>query len=379
MKHIKISLTVLFFSLSLASYAQPLIQNKKWRLIWEDNFNTNDNLDAKWDFQNSPSRTLECSRWRENASVENGVLNLENKKENRGGQKFTSASMWTKSKFQYGYFECRYRYAEARGTNNSFWLMPKNDSSKFEIDINEGHYPNEIATNTHRSIPLPKFAASRCYRAGADVKPQIKIELKKPVLTNKVRLISLDPYHVSIAELNIYSGKVNVALKGKAQGNSTLRAGFESSNAIDGKLGTHWASAEAPPDTLVITLDKPYRVDSLQIHSGYYAGDSRNVLYDYTIQSLVNDKWVNLSTGRYNKAIDLSKEFHTYGLLWNQKELIWYFDGKEIRRELNTFCNGEANIWLSSAIAGWAGPVSDKIDGTAMKVDYVRVYEPVNE
>ena len=55
------------------------------------------------------------NRWRENASVSNGTLKLLNKKEKRGGNDWTSGNIWTKEKFQYGYFECRYRYAAATG------------------------------------------------------------------------------------------------------------------------------------------------------------------------------------------------------------------------------------------------------------------------
>jgi hypothetical protein len=32
-------------------------------------------------------------------------------------------------------------------------------------------------------------------------------------------------------------------------------------------------------------------------------------------------------------------------------------------------------VLLSSAIIKWAGPVTDQIEGTAMEVDYVRVYQ----
>ena len=50
------------------------------------------------------------------------------------------------------------------------------------------------------------------------------------------------------------------------------------------------------------------------------------------------------------KKIDLSRDFHVYGLEWNERELVYYFDGKELRRALNEFCHGETPVWLSSAI-----------------------------
>ena len=72
---------------------------------------------------------------------------------------------------------------------------------------------------------------------------------------------------------------------------------------------------------------------------------------------------------------DLSREFHVYGLEWTENELVWYFDGQELRRETNSICHQPAPVWLSSAIIKWAGEITDQIDGTAMEVDYVRVYE----
>jgi len=127
---------------------------KGMQLVWSDEFDYPDaSLDNSWIAQNGPSTHILCSRWRENAVVENGMLYLKNKKENRGGQEWTSASIWTKKQFQYGKFECRYKYAAATGTNNSFWIMTTGynppTGKKFEIDINEGHYPSEIATNVH--------------------------------------------------------------------------------------------------------------------------------------------------------------------------------------------------------------------------------------
>ena len=215
-----------------------------YHLTWQDEFNgTDPELDARWEAQNGPSGHILCSRWRENATVTNGLCRLLNRKETRAGQDWTSASLWTRQAFTYGYFECRYRYGAATGLNNSFWLMTRggttNTPGRFEIDINEGHYPNMANMNIHN-----------------------------------------------------WSGK-------------------------------HWAKSQ---------------------------------------------KWK--ASGH-----NLSQEFHVYGLEWNKNELVWWFDGQEIRRETNAICHGPAPVFLSSAIIKWAGEVTDRIDGTAMDVDYVRIYQ----
>jgi beta-glucanase (GH16 family) len=233
---------------------KPLLPNElvKWQLVWNDEFDYPDSLlDKNWISQNAPSGHILCSRWRENAVVNNGTLKLVNRKESRGGQEWTSGNIWTKEQFQYGYYECRYRYAAAKGTNNSFWLMMKGiqptEGKFFELDINEGHYPNSVNTNIHNWS--------------------------------------------DVTEVN-----------GKKSHPSTSK-GFKFENA------------------------------------------------------------------------DLAKDFHTYGLDWSKEELVFYFDGKEIRRVENQFCYSPAPVWLSLAIIPWAGKITDAIDKTEMEVDYVRIYK----
>lgn len=224
----------------------------KWELVWREEFDGSDeDLDTRWISQNGPSPHILCSRWRENAKVANGLLRLVARKENRVGQEWTAGSIWTREGFQYGYFECRYRYGAAEGLNNSFWLMPTDKkritSGKFfEIDINEGHYPNKVNTNIHN--------------------------------------------HSDVV-------------------------------LVDGRP-THPTSHQ-----------------------------------DFTFE-----------------GHDFAREFHVYGLEWSDAELVFYLDGKELRRVKNEFCHAPASIWLSLAVIPWAGRVTDAIDGKAMEVDYVRVY-----
>lgn len=76
------------------------------------------------------------------------------------------------------------------------------------------------------------------------------------------------------------------------------------------------------------------------------------------------------------RGANLSEEFHTYALEWTEDEFIWYFDGKEIRRDKNIIAKVPARVYLSSSIITWGGgPITDSIDVTSMDVDYVRVYQ----
>jgi hypothetical protein len=82
-----------------------------WRPVFEEQFDGAEAaLDARWKFQNGPSSHILCSRWRDNAALEDGFLKMIARKETRAGQDWTAANLWTKQEFKYGYFECRYRY-----------------------------------------------------------------------------------------------------------------------------------------------------------------------------------------------------------------------------------------------------------------------------
>ena len=78
----------------------------------------------------------------------------------------------------------------------------------------------------------------------------------------------------------------------------------------------------------------------------------------------------------YRATYDLSEDYHTYGLEWNEDELIYYFDNKEIARYKNENAHIPLFVYLSSAVLSWAGSVAgEEADGSAQIVDYVRVWQ----
>lgn len=156
---IVITTSMTFTSHIYAGHIKNLLPTGKWKLVFSDEFDNDDSfLDDKWSFQNGTANNINSSRWRENVVVKDGTAKLLVKKEYKGGKEWTTANMWTKETFNKGYFECRYRYAHGTGLNNSFWIATKNrvmrtknanPDGEFEIDINEGHYPNKINMSGH--------------------------------------------------------------------------------------------------------------------------------------------------------------------------------------------------------------------------------------
>ncbi|GIZ09658.1 family 16 glycosylhydrolase [Flavobacterium sp. UMI-01] len=396
------------------SYSQKEINNfdlKNWKLVWQDEFEyENKDLDTEWISANHPSKNLYCSRWRENADVKNGLLYLENRKENRGGQEWTSGSIWTKKKFKYGYFECRYKYAAAEATNNSFWLMTQGpeptEGKRFEIDINEGHFPNEVNTNIHQWSDFTidekgnkKHATShKGFAFGA--KPDYMIQLETPIETTKIRFVSNNKAKFNLGEFRIYGvnkdGNYPTVLSQSADTDvpnlvnyaRSKEVTITTSGSFNGKDTSHFLT-DANPFTSWTTQNEGQKwvefewknkitVGAIQFVNGWKdaRGNWRNLISDYKVQYLHKGEWKDISVLDVAKNYNFADEFHTYGLEWNEKELIFYFDGKEIRREANTFCHSETPIWLSLAIIKWHGTVTDAIHGTSMKVDYVRYYQP---
>ena len=112
---------------------------------------------------------------------------------------------------------------------------------------------------------------------------------------------------------------------------------------------------------------KPFEID---INEGHYPSEYTNCVHEW-----ISTKYTSSNGGSEKyPGIDFSKDFHTFGLEWTSDEIVFYIDRKEFRRIRNEFCFSPAPLRLSEAILAWGGEVTDAIDGTAMEVDYVRVY-----
>jgi beta-glucanase (GH16 family) len=388
--------------------AAPAATRPDWKLVFREEFNgAKDDLDANWKFQNGPSGHILCSRWRDNVVVTNGLCRLVNRKEKRGGQDWTSGNLWTKQQFQYGYFECRYRYAAAKATNNSFWLMPTGKvppgMKHFEIDINEGHYPNEVTSNIHNHSDVTIVngkrthpTSGRSYRFG--VRPDTTIQLETPVRTSRLRFSSACGFCLHLGEFRIYDassvgypdalspsadrdkpGLVNLARDSSTRITTSgfLKDGSDTSaNMVDGKIETSWTSQRNGEKWVEFTFPAERTVGCVQFVAGYKSkGEWTGLPGDYRVAYHDGRKWVEMASFDVTRgAYNFARGFHIFGLQWSEQELVFYLDGREIRREKNEFCRSPAPVWLSEAIIPWAGEVTDAIDGTAMDVDYVRVY-----
>lgn len=133
--------------------------DEEWVLTFSDEFNGNSVDWSVWMSQaNTPSSGI--SRWPQNVIVKDGAVHLEIQKRDDIPRGWTSGNIWVRPEVfrqSYGYWEARYKITPIPFANNSFWthsgLLPlpevTDDTLKYELDINEGKYPNAVDITYH--------------------------------------------------------------------------------------------------------------------------------------------------------------------------------------------------------------------------------------
>ena len=152
--------------------------DEEWVMTFNEEF-LGDKLNWDvWDTVNYPEGGgVSSARGPDNVEVKDGNLHMLTKKEQKAGKEWTTAHIWVKPEVfrqAYGFFEARYKICAANGLNNAFWLMTSEDMvmdsiQDFEIDINEGHYPNEVCPTYHYYSTGDHASYSVPYRAQYDL------------------------------------------------------------------------------------------------------------------------------------------------------------------------------------------------------------------
>lgn len=154
----KKSLKIFFGSVLLVGpfffiLAEPPV-HAEWEMVFQDEFNgTEMNWDL-WHSDNGPrGRFAIEGRYPDNNVLKGGCLhqvvkNLDTPIDNCS---WTTAHIWSKEQFKYGYFEARIKMGDY--INNAFWLFRDKAFGYtppfFEIDIVEGHTPLTTTQNYH--------------------------------------------------------------------------------------------------------------------------------------------------------------------------------------------------------------------------------------
>jgi hypothetical protein len=80
---------------------------------------------------------------------------------------------------------------------------------------------------------------------------------------------------------------------------------------------------------------------------------------------------------------DLSADYHLFGLSWlpdgnGAATLTWYLDDHPVFHASCPNCTHPARVWLGTEVTTWRGPFAPATGGSAMDVDYVRIYQMPN-
>ncbi len=94
-----------------------------------------------------------------------------------------------------------------------------------------------------------------------------------------------------------------------------------------------------------------------------------------TINASLHQDGIPSKSKSWRAPVDLSKDFHVYACLWNEKEIIYYWNGKEIDRKPNTHAQRPGPVIFSTAVFPWAGSITDSLHNTSMDVDWIRVWK----
>jgi beta-glucanase (GH16 family) len=158
----------IFLFVLIAVSASCQKDEKKWNMVWSDEFEYSGLPDSKkWTAEvgghgwgNNELQFYTSGRI-ENARVENGMLTIEARKESWENMNYTSARLVSKNKgdWQYGKIEVRAKLPKGRGTWPAIWMLGTTTPFKWpddgEIDIME-HVGFNQGT-VHASIHTKKF------------------------------------------------------------------------------------------------------------------------------------------------------------------------------------------------------------------------------
>lgn len=145
---------------------------------------------------------------------------------------------------------------------------------------------------------------------------------------------------------------------------------FECRMKISGASGLNnafWLNCEQP--------SKEMPAFEIDIVEGHYPNSIHYAIHNW---GTATNRKHSSKGDKIESDDDLTKKYHIYGLFWDESIIQFYFDGKLIWEQSNEFCYSDVDIRLSTAVITWAGPVTDAIDGTDMRVDYVRVWQAKN-
>jgi beta-glucanase (GH16 family) len=166
-----LSLAASTFTVTNAVYHGPVTRPANARLVWRDEFNGTALDTSKWQYDTARNKVgwyngeQQYYSAGKDSRVANGLLTIEARHEKLdpkrfpdwGGQEYTSAKIFSKRGWKYGFYEVRAKLPCARGTWPAIWMLPVEmvkwpDDGEIDIMEQVGAEPNLIYASLHTKL-----------------------------------------------------------------------------------------------------------------------------------------------------------------------------------------------------------------------------------
>ncbi len=135
--------------------------------VLETRFTDPAELQSQWSLESDDRANLKSCRLPQNVVTTRDGLRLQTLTASTCRAKWSTGSMISKTKQRYGFFEASIKAADISGVNNAFWLVTED---RFEIDIAEVHYPNELRMTLHDNNHWDTIKDDKQHAVGFDSK-----------------------------------------------------------------------------------------------------------------------------------------------------------------------------------------------------------------
>ncbi|MEI6515480.1 MAG: glycoside hydrolase family 16 protein [bacterium] len=190
---------------------------------------------------------------------------------------------------------------------------------------------------------------------GVNVKDNASVDGKGHLILTTSRI--KDKYHAAM-----------IGTQGKFE---TTYGYFECRVKLQGQIG-HWSAfwLQAPTMGKEVgnTFDSGTEIDIFE----YLRREGDTVHHTLHWDGYKKD---HKSVAKTPQIPGLSKNWHTFGLLWTKEEYVFFVDGKETWRTRKAISRRSEFIILSLEVGKWAGDISTAELPDHLYVDYVRVYK----
>ncbi len=166
--------------------------------------------------------------------------------------------------------------------------------------------------------------------------------------------------------------------------------------ATDGWWSAFWLQSPGPGTTYDpawsgVEVDiMEYFGDHKLTSGNFFGGYGTNLQTDARVYYDLKGNRLNAVhetvVGKENIYPDIEKEFHRFGLLWTEKEYVFYFDGKETSRSKGPVSQVPQFILLTTEVKGYRNgdgtrhkDIAEQSLDDTFTVDYVRVFDAVAE